>query len=140
MRGSDNVTRQGFMYWKTPSQPSPNARERRASAIPLNAMIVESQGNVMTATLENLEYDTKYCYVAFVTTADNETFYGEEQTFKTGMSQDMIDAIEEIGTDNADDVIEIARYDLNGRKIAGPQKGINIIRYSDGTSKKVILK
>ena len=29
-------------------------------------------------------------------------------------------------------------YDLNGRKLAEPQKGINIIRYSDGTSRKVL--
>ena len=31
-------------------------------------------------------------------------------------------------------------YDLNGRKLAAPQKGINIIRYSDGTTRKVLLK
>ena len=31
-------------------------------------------------------------------------------------------------------------YDLNGRKLSAPQKGINIIRYSDGTSRKVLLK
>ena len=31
-------------------------------------------------------------------------------------------------------------YDLNGRKLSAPQKGINIIRYSDGTSRIVLLK
>ena len=31
-------------------------------------------------------------------------------------------------------------YDLNGRKLAAPQKSINIIRYSDGSSRKVLLK
>ena len=31
-------------------------------------------------------------------------------------------------------------YDLNGRKLAAPQKGINIIRHSDGTSRKVLVK
>ena len=31
-------------------------------------------------------------------------------------------------------------YDLNGRKLDEPQKGINIIRYSDGTSRKVLVK
>ena len=31
-------------------------------------------------------------------------------------------------------------YDLQGRKIAKPQKGINIIRYSDGTTRKVLVK
>jgi len=31
-------------------------------------------------------------------------------------------------------------YSLDGRKFDKPQKGINIIRYSDGTSKKVMAK
>ena len=31
-------------------------------------------------------------------------------------------------------------YDLSGRKLDKPQKGINIIRYSDGTSKKILVK
>lgn len=31
-------------------------------------------------------------------------------------------------------------YDLQGRKIAKPQKGFNIIRYSDGTTRKVLVK
>ena len=31
-------------------------------------------------------------------------------------------------------------YDLNGRKLSKPQRGINIIRMSDGTTKKVLLK
>lgn len=35
---------------------------------------------------------------------------------------------------------EGAWFDLSGRKIDKPQKGINIIRYSDGTTRKVLLK
>jgi len=31
-------------------------------------------------------------------------------------------------------------YDLSGRKLDKPQRGINIIRYADGTSKKLIRK
>ena len=31
-------------------------------------------------------------------------------------------------------------YDLNGRQLDKPQKGINIIRYPDGTSRKVLMK
>lgn len=31
-------------------------------------------------------------------------------------------------------------FDLSGRKLVAPQKGINILRYSDGTSKKVLVK
>ena len=135
MRGTEDVKKQGFMYWKKNS----SSTRGNAKSIPANAMVVEAKGNVMIATLENLDYDTEYCYVAFATTANNETFQGEEQTFKTGTaSQDVIDGIE--GTEDEEGVTEIARYDLNGRKIANPQKGINIIRYSDGTSKKLLIK
>ena len=35
---------------------------------------------------------------------------------------------------------EVARYDHNGIKLSSPQKGVNIILYSDGTSNKVIEK
>ena len=31
-------------------------------------------------------------------------------------------------------------FSLDGRKLGKPQKGLNIIRYSDGTSKKVLIK
>jgi len=31
-------------------------------------------------------------------------------------------------------------YDLKGSRLAAPQKGINIIRYSDGTTRKVLVK
>jgi len=36
--------------------------------------------------------------------------------------------------------IEEAWYSLDGKKLSKPQSGINIIRYSDGTSKKVLIK
>ena len=136
MRGTDNVVRQGFMYWKN----VPSSTRRYAKSIPANAMVVEAKGNVMVATLENLDYDTEYCYVAFMTTSENETFYGEEQTFKTGEpSQDVIDGIvvnEKLSMRNEESAGAV--YDLNGRKLTVPQKGINIIRMSDGTVKKVL--
>ncbi|MCI7051515.1 MAG: leucine-rich repeat domain-containing protein [Bacteroidales bacterium] len=31
-------------------------------------------------------------------------------------------------------------YDLSGRRFSGQQRGLNIIRYSDGTSRKVMVK
>ena len=31
-------------------------------------------------------------------------------------------------------------YNLNGHKLSAPQKGINIIRMSDGTTRKVLVK
>ncbi len=38
------------------------------------------------------------------------------------------------------EVTEVARYNLMGQKISGAQKGINIIVYSDGSAKKVLVK
>ncbi len=42
-----------------------------------------------------------------------------------------------IGTENA---VPVAIYNLNGVRIATPAKGINIIKMSDGTVKKVLVK
>ncbi len=38
------------------------------------------------------------------------------------------------------EVTEVARYNLMGQKISGAEKGINIIVYSDGSAKKVLVK
>lgn len=38
------------------------------------------------------------------------------------------------------DIVETERYSLDGRKIDQPEKGINIVRFSDGSVKKVIVK
>ena len=39
-----------------------------------------------------------------------------------------------------DDATEVARYDIYGHKLSEPTKGINIVKYSDGTVKKMIIK
>ena len=51
-----------------------------------------------------------------------------------------IENIEEEPSSTSEPVIEIARYNMNGQLIQSPQKGVNIIRYSDGTTKKVYVK
>lgn len=44
------------------------------------------------------------------------------------------------GTQNTTDIREIARYTIDGKRISQPQRGINIVKYSDGTVKKVVVK
>ena len=51
--------------------------------------------------------------------------------------ENMMDGIEAV---RLGDVKEISRYTLNGSKLESPQRGINIIKMSDGTAKKVIVK
>ena len=38
------------------------------------------------------------------------------------------------------DIREVARYTADGRRISQPQRGVNIVRYSDGTTKKVVVE
>ena len=90
-RGTDNVVSKGFAYWK--QSQGVKAREAMAapsmiSSMPSNAKTIEVSGSqqVMTASLSNLEYETTYCYVAFVRTSEGDTFYGEEMTFTSGES------------------------------------------------------
>lgn len=43
-------------------------------------------------------------------------------------------------TQTSADVREIARFTIDGKRINQPQRGINIVKYSDGTVKKMIVK
>ena len=38
------------------------------------------------------------------------------------------------------DVEEVSRYYLNGQRLVGPTKGLNIVKYSDGSVKKVAVE
>ena len=131
MRGTDKVTSQGFMCWKSSSSYS---LRKKVPSIPSDAVTVEAKGNVMTAVFEDLDYETEYCYVAFVKTEENETFFGEVLTFSTSVDPDGIKDLR----DSKD--LKEEWYDLSGRKLDKPQRGINILRYSDGTTRKVLIK
>lgn len=48
--------------------------------------------------------------------------------------------ISEVEKTTEGDVREVARYSVDGTLLNKPAKGLNIIRYSDGTTKKVIIK
>ena len=132
MQGTEDVESQGFMYWEETSSPS---SRRKANEVPANATIVEVFTPVMKATLNGLNYNTEYRFVAFVKTTGNKFFYGEQQSFKTTFDPDGIEEVH-----SSESTINSAIYDLSGRKIAKPQKGINIIRMNDGTTRKVMIK
>ncbi len=131
MQGSDNLASQGFMYWK---KGSSNTR-KSIKAIPSNVTIVEANGNVMTASFTNLDYESEYSYVAFAKTSDGELFYGEELTFMIGTPPDGIEVVN-ISANSGSETI----YDISGRKHVKQQRGFNIIRMSDGTVRKVMVK
>jgi hypothetical protein len=116
MRGSDNTAQQGFKYWKSTN----NARAMASGvSVPKDAQTVEAKGVVMEAELTGLDYSSTYCYVAFVTTTEGETFYGEQQTLQTG--EDVTGIETPIMATANDGMLRI--YSLNGRMVATQQGG-----------------
>ena len=139
LNGTDKIAVQGFKYWKETSNANgASMAPAHAPTVPSSAQTVEAEGRVMEATITGLDYETEYRYVAFVKTTEGETFYGDVRSFTTGVNTT---GISEIAHDDAaGDVHEVARYNLRGQCIDTPERGINIIRYSDGTTRKVIVR
>lgn len=45
-----------------------------------------------------------------------------------------------LGLNGSDKPVAVQYYSLDGKKLSAPQKGINVVKMSDGTSKKVLVK
>jgi hypothetical protein len=43
-------------------------------------------------------------------------------------------------TSSKEDKSEVAIYDVDGTRLSSPKKGINLIIYSDGSSKKMVVE
>ncbi len=114
--GSEDVLGQGFEYWAEGG----------------GTQTIAMAGQSMEITLAGLEQGTTYTYRAYAITASGTT-YGEELSFTTLENTDGVSDV------NAD-IEEEARYTTDGKKVSQPQRGINIIRYSDGSAKKVLVK
>ncbi len=123
LRGSDEIARQGFQYWS-------NWGSRAANDV----TEVEVKGQKFTHTLTDLHPSTTYYYRTFVETAGGK-FYGEEQSFTTPE----VDGVEDITVDAAEVEI-IGYYNLQGVYSAKPFEGLNIVVYSDGSTRKMILR
>ncbi len=133
LAGTDDITEQGFEYWSVAG--GAKAKRMLAEAPAGSVSKIFATGQVMTATLTDLAPSTTYTLRAFVTTVAGVT-YGEEQTFTTPA-----DAAGIIGIDPDMSEPEVTGYyDLNGRRHEEPFSGLNIIRYSDGSARKVFFK
>lgn len=148
LNGSDKVTVQGFKYWKTANKsnsldiamegkPQAAVVYVPADAITETVAIVGAGQQLMNATLENLDYGSTYQCVAFATTSENETFYGEVQSFTTEADPTGIEGVKE-DAGSSKPVTVVACYDINGKRLSQPQKGLNILKMSDGTTRKVV--
>ncbi len=137
LAGTDDIEEQGFEYWPVSDSEVNALRVKEAVTDDSNVQTVLATGQVMTAELRDLRPGTTYSCRAFVKTATRTT-YGETQTFTTEGDPTGIDDIT-IDTPAAMPTVT-GYYDLSGRKSDTPHHGVNIVRYSDGTARKVIMK
>ena len=115
------------------------ALSREPTIINENTFLAPSGTDEEGNPTENRIYETATLYVpassleAYKTTAPWNKF-----GTIVGLTKEQIDGIKMI--ENEELKIESSYYDLNGRRLDRRHKGINIIRYSDGTVKKVLVK
>lgn len=67
--------------------------------------------------------------------------YWDDNQWKKFMNIEEFDAtsIGSLNT-NANDVQEVSRYSDNGQRLNTPAKGLNIVKYNNGTVKKIMVK
>ncbi len=87
LSGTDNVTEQGFKYWKSGDAAAKGNSAGvtvDAASVPADAQTVAAAGELMSAELTGLDYNSVYYYAAYVKTSTGETFYGEQRSFTIG--------------------------------------------------------
>lgn len=129
--GSDQIVKQGFEYWVVKQGDSGAGVSRAASDV----TVVEVSGTSLSTLLTGLSSGTTYAFRVFASTASC-TIYGKEVTFVTCGRATGIDCV----VDETFAPTVVGCYDLQGRRHATLQKGINIVRYSDGSVRKVLMK
>lgn len=90
---------------------------------------LSSLGNIVSLSISFDGTDKTYGYLNTSTYVCVDNIVSEKAS-ATGISNVESDA----------SVVEVARYTVDGKRIGAPQKGINIIRMSDGTTRKVVVK
>ena len=90
---------------------------------------------VLNVTFEDIHYTLRDLYVPVGSKREYEVAYWWKY-FKS--ITEFNPAV--INTISNGDVMENSRYSLNGQHIIVPKKGVNIIKMSDGSTKKVLVK
>lgn len=130
LAGTDNIVEQGFEYWMEGAAPV----KTMATGI-VGPATVLSTGQRMEAVVEGLKPDSEYHFRAYAKTLTGTT-YGDERTFVTPAVSGIIPIVSE----SLQEVFIEGYYSLSGQRHKTPQKGFNIIRYSDGSIRKIIVQ
>ncbi|MBR4828334.1 MAG: leucine-rich repeat protein [Muribaculaceae bacterium] len=113
LRGSDDITEQGFEYWK-----SGNGNVTKVTAI----------GERMSKKVSGLQSGTKYIFRAFLT-AGGETYYGNEVEFVTISNSLDVNLDGEINIADINAVIDIILTDKPG--LSGDVNGDDEVNIAD---------
>ena len=77
----------------------------------------------------------RFIYEGFTINADRTYIFSESKDFDIDeMAPSGITAVTGIAAK------EVARYDESGHLLTAPTKGVNIVRYSDGTVREVVVE
>lgn len=141
LEGSREVKQQGFKYWEVlPADLRVQNKYPGDVEVPAYAKTIYVNSENMEAELTNLMYEMEYHFVAFATTEEGNTFYGEEQSIMIA-DPDGVKAATTASNGN------VKVYTITGAPVyAGPAsgmklpKGIYIVRPADGKAKKVAVK
>ena len=91
----------------------------------------------LAQSMEKLRLSSKE--TVYVVDEDAKTAYQAQAPWSKYEIVVMPTGIEEVETDKTAPTL-VGYYDLNGRPINGKQRGAVIMRYSDGTARKVLVK
>ena len=128
MPGSDEIYEQGFEYWLDGISKVVKSVRADQSA---NVATVMASGVNMTAVVDGLKHGSTYRFRAYAK-CGNTMVYGEEMTFTTLE----LSGIDELPDENVPEVV--CYFNTLGQRAMKPFKGINIVVYSDGTTRKVV--
>lgn len=100
--------------------------------------VKSADNNIATATVKNGKLVVTGVKAGNTTVTLNFCSNGISTTATVNVTVTQATGI--TGTQTSADIREIARFTIDGKRINQPQRGINIVKYSDGTVKKVIVK
>ena len=81
--------------------------------------------------------DAKKCKV-YVPTGTYDDYWLSEFGYFENIEE--FDATDIDNVTTASDANEVSRYSVNGQRLSAPSKGLNIVKYSDGSVKKVVVQ
>lgn len=130
MQGSEPITEQGFQYWEEGNRYI-NVKANESPQI----HTITATGQIMTATIENLKSETAYKFRAYARTVSG-IITGEEQEFITKSAPS---GVEDVAVSPKEPKIA-AYYNIGGLRSEKPFEGLNIVIYTDGTTRKIIYR